>query len=192
VSGTIKLDLPCGRFRFDSIGGSGSLQLGVHGRTAMFVDAQVDLSLIDFQLSLDPGAELDVFVHTNLVLSTKLGDPARPAAVRVYVGGSADIALPSAFGANLYAPNANISIATQAAGSVFGKTVYVPELSYIRYDRAVLTQGNKCDLPATCEKCSGCSSGAACMAGTCGPCATDDDWCLPLVCSQGSCQPLVP
>jgi hypothetical protein len=194
VSGTTRLELPCGRFLFDSIGGSGILQLVIHGRTAMFVDAQVDLSLIDFQLTLDPGAELDVFVRTNLVLGTKLGDPARPAVVRVYVGGSADIAIPSgAFGANLYAPNANIGIATQAmAGSVFGKTVTVPEWSSIRYDRAVLTQGNKCDLPATCEKCSGCSSGAACIAGTCGPCTTDDDCCLPLVCSQGSCQPLQP
>jgi len=192
VSGTTRLDLHCGRFRFDSIGGSGILQLGVHGKTAMFVDAQVDLSLIDFQLTLDPGAELDVFVRTNLALGTKLGDPARPAAVRVYVGGSADIAITSsAFGANLYAPNANISIATQTmAGSVFGKTVTVPELSFIRYDRAVLAQGNKCDQPATCEKCSGCQSGAACMAGTCGPCITDDDCCLPLVCTQGNCQPL--
>jgi hypothetical protein len=192
VSGTTRLELPCGRFRFDSIGGSGILQLVVHGRTAMFVDTQVDLSSIDFQLTLDPGAELDVFVRTNLVLGTKLGDPARPAAVRVYVGGSADIAIQSgAFGANLYAPTANISIATSAvAGSVFGKTVVLPEWSLIRYDRAVLTQGNKCDVSAPCEKCSGCQSGAACMVGTCGPCVTDDDCCLPLVCSSGSCQPL--
>jgi hypothetical protein len=194
VSGTTRIELPCGRYRFDSVGGSGILQLVVRGRVAMFVDAQFDLSSIDVQLTLDPGAELDIFVRTNLVLGTKLGDLGRPAAVRVYVGGSADITIPSGvFGANLYAPNANLSITTPTmAGSVFGKTVSVPEWSYIRYDRAVLTQGNKCGQPATCEQCSGCNSGSACKAGTCGPCATDDDCCLPLVCAQGACQPLVP
>jgi hypothetical protein len=194
VSGTVRLELPCGRFRFDSIGGSGILQLVIHGRTAMFVDAQADLSLIDFQLTLDPGAELDVFVRTNLVLGTKLGDPNHAAAVRVYVGGSADIAIPTAaFGANLYAPNANLSITTQTiAGSVFGKGVTVPEWSHIRYDRAVLSQGNKCGQAATCEKC-GCNGGLVCKAdGTCGQCAVDEDCCQPLVCSQGTCQPLLP
>jgi hypothetical protein len=197
VSGVTKLELLCGRFRFDSIGGSGVLQLTIKGRTAIFIDAQVDLSQIDFQLTLEPGAELDLFIRTNLALGSnptlgaKLGDPARPAAVRVYVGGAADIAIPAgSFGANLYAPNANLNItASTMAGSIYGKAVSVPEWALIRYDRAILDQGSKCEQPVTCDDCSDCYGGKACVDNTCGACRTDEDCCLPLVCSAGSCKP---
>jgi hypothetical protein len=194
-----RVDLPCGRIRLDSIGGTpgGSVQVRVAGRTALFVDDNVDLSNIDFQLVLDPGAELDWFIRGNLAFgSARIGDIERPSAIRIYVQGSADISLPlGAMAANLYALNAAVKV--PANGSVFG-SVYAKSLNAqsdvtIRYDRAILNQGNKCGQPATCDKCHSCNAGAACVNNTCGACMSDEDCCEPLVCNPNSktCGPLL-
>ena len=187
-------ELVCGRFRFDSIGGTAAIQLNVTGRTAIFVDRDVTASDL-FELVLTgPDAEVDWFIAGNLTVgAAKLGSLTRPSATRIYVAGSNDIQLPSELiGANIYAPNANVSInAGSLAGSVHAKNLSVPSGAYVKYDRAILHQGDKCESPIVCDKCYSCNSGAACIDSTCGTCTKDDDCCLPLVCEQGLCQQLL-
>ena len=192
VTTTAKIDLPCGRFRFDSIGGTGSIQLTILGRTAIFVDGSVTASDA-FQLVIAPGAEVDWFIRDNLTLgAAKLGDSDRPSATRIYVGGSSEIALTSgSISANIYAPNANVGIsANGVSGSVYGKSLTVSG-AFIRYDRAILNQGVKCEQPATCDHCNTCNGGKACLDNACTDCRDDADCCLPLVCNAGACVPLL-
>jgi hypothetical protein len=207
VTTTAILDLKCGRYRFESIGGTGTIQLTIQGRTAIFVDGNVNAS-DTFQLAIGPGsdAEVDWFIRGNLsVGAAKLGDPNRPSATRIYVAGSDDIVLsPSAhISANIYAPNANVNLAAPSLlGSVYGKNVNVAA-GAVHYDRSILNTGNKCEQPSTChDKCRHfCNGGMACKdetdasmtSGVCKPCAEDGDCCTPLVCEPTShtCQPLL-
>ena len=198
VSAPIKLDLPCGRFRFDSIGGAGAIQLTISGRTAIFVDGNVNLT-DSFQLAIAPGvnAELDWFIRGNLSISigAKVGDLGHPSATRIYVGGTenTDIVLSSGhIGANIYAPTTNVNLAaTGMLGSIYAKNLSVLGGAFVRYDRAILNQGVKCQQPLFCDKCHTCNGGTACMGSTCKDCIEDSDCCAPLVCEKGSCQPLL-
>jgi len=192
----ITVRLPCGRFFFGRIGGAGAITLRVTGRTAVFVEGNVQAT-DTFQLQLDPGAELDLFIRGNLVLTgaAQLGDNERPGALRVYVGGTADIALPSGRGIsmNLYAPNANVTIsAGELFGSVLAKNLTGLTAVRARYDRSVLTPSGQCaaTAPEVCDKCQTCNDGLACIDGGCGKCLTDADCCAPFVCDQGTCQQL--
>jgi hypothetical protein len=196
VNGPTRLELPCGRYRFDAIGGSGTVQLRIKDRTAIFVDQNVDLSAMDFQLTIDPGGELDWFIHGNLNLGTsRIGDVARPSAVRIYVAGSNDIVFASGtFAANLYAPNSSANVTSSSPGvfgSIFVKSANATYLP-VRYDRAILNQGSQCAQPSSCSRCGSCGAGAACIGSSCGSCTQDEDCCLPLVCQQGACKQLLP
>jgi hypothetical protein len=196
VTTATKLELPCGRFRFDSIGGTAPIQLTITGRTAIFVDGDVTASDL-FQLVIAPGAdaEVDMFIHGKLSIgNAKIGDLTRPSATRLYVAGDSDIVISSKeIGANIYAPNTNVNLPVGIAGSIYAKNLSVlgGAFVFVSYDRAILNKGNKCEQPVTCDKCNTCNNGAACMNGTCGPCNEDADCCAPLVCEQGSCQPLL-
>jgi len=195
VVGGMTVTLPCGRFRFDSIGGSGSLQLAITDRAAIFIDKDVTLSVLQLVIGPNPQAEVDVFIRGNLsVGSVKLGDVNRPAATRIYVGGSNDIVLTSGeIGANIYAPNANVNLAVPIgiAGSIYAKNLSLPSAGLVRYDRAILNAGNKCGQPATCDKNRSCNISSVCVNGVCDRCKEDRDCTAPLVCTQGSCQPLL-
>ena len=191
--GTTRLALPCGRFRFDSIGGPGSLQLAFTGRTAIFVDR--DVALPELQLLLANDAEVDVFIRGNLSLATaKLGDMNRPAALRIYVGGANDIVFAGGeIGANVYAPNANVTLAvpTGLGGSIYAKNLHT-SAGGIHYDRAILKAGDKCGQPTTCDKSSrSCHISATCNNGVCEKCKEDRECSAPLVCVTGACQPLL-
>jgi len=194
--------LPCGRFKFEAIGGTAPIHLIITGRTAIFVDGNVTAS-DSFVLEIAPGptVEVDWFIHGNLSIAAnaKIGDRARPSATRIYVAGTQDIQLSSGssgwIGANIYAPDTNISLsAGTLAGSVYGKGLSMLSGANIVYDRAILNQGNKCEQPVTCSKCRYCNGGAACGSNnTCGDCTKDDDCCAPLVCDPigRRCQPLI-
>jgi hypothetical protein len=187
----------CGRFRFNSIGGSAPIHLVITGRTAVFVDGDVTAS-DSFVLEIaGPNAEVDWFIRGNLSVGTnaKIGDRTRPSATRIYVAGAQDIQLsPASIGANIYAPDTNIGLAAGALSeSVYDNGLSMPSGTNIYYDRAILNQGNKCEPLNTCSKCRYCNGGEACKNGTCGMCATDEDCCAPLVCDPTSrlCQPLL-
>ncbi|MBW2465251.1 MAG: hypothetical protein JRH11_26620, partial [Deltaproteobacteria bacterium] len=95
----VDITLPCGRYYLTSIGGLGTIDLHIPGRTALFVDGDVN-ALGVFDIDLGPEGELDIFIRGNLLSigSGSYGDRARPAATRIYVGGTGDVTLVGAAG----------------------------------------------------------------------------------------------
>lgn len=190
--------LPCGRFYIDSVGGLGGITLHIPGRTALFVGGDVN-AVGAFEIEMGPEGELDLFIKGNLLSigAGSFGHRDRPAATRIYVGGSGDVTLigASGFVGNVYAPHARITApgATTVYGSLFGRQVDMPGYLEVRYDRAILEAGDACDNPEDCTRCSNtCPNNQACVAGECRACSTDADCCEPLVCyPDGSCGPLL-
>lgn len=196
------IELPCGRFYLDDIGGTGDLTIRVTGRTALYIGGDVTVTG-SLGVELGPEGELDVFITGTLdgTGSFGFGDPARPAATRVYVGGTGDVSLQgdSAFVGNLYAPRAPIRItgSSEVFGSLFGRRVESSGELEVHYDRAILEVGEDCpDIPPpTCGACGDCSGGYACGEdGTCGEgCESDADCCDPFTCdpAAGVCRPVL-
>jgi hypothetical protein len=144
-----EVTLPRGRFFVNQLGGVGSLTLHVTGKAALFVaDDLVATGL--FRVKLEPDAELDVFVRDNLIVTgaASFGDPARPSATRIYVGGTGNVAIAgaSAFVGNLYAPSANILVGGygQVDGSLFGKNIAAAGFLDLGYDESVRDVGQDC------------------------------------------------
>jgi hypothetical protein len=150
--------LPGGRYYVDQVGGLGSVTLHVGGDTALFVAGDLVTTGL-FRVELEPGAELDLFVRDDLVVTgaALFGDPARPAATRIYVGGTGDVAIAgaSAFVGNLYAPTANVLIGGvgRVEGSLFGKNIVAAGFLSVGYDESIQERGEDCppvaegDLP---------------------------------------------
>jgi len=141
--------LPGGRYYLRQLGGVGSLTLRVTASSALFVeDDLVATGLLRVELA--PGAELDVFVRDNLVVTgaAVFGDPERPSATRIYVGGTGDVAIAGAsvFVGNLYAPTANILVGGlgRVRGSLFGKSVIAAGFLDLGYDASVRDGGEAC------------------------------------------------
>jgi hypothetical protein len=141
--------LPGGRFFLHQLGGVGSLTLHVTGNTALFVEDDLVATGL-FRVDLAPDAELDVFVRDNLVVTgaAVFGDPERPSATRIYVGGTGDVAIAgaSAFVGNLYAPQANILVGGfgQVQGSLFGKNIVAAGFLDLGYDASIRDGGEEC------------------------------------------------
>jgi hypothetical protein len=143
------LELPTGRFYVNQIGGIGGINLRVTGKTALFVGDDL-LATGAFRIELAPDAEIDLFVRGNLALTgaALFGDRARPAATRIYVGGSGDVTVAgySAFVGNLYAPTANVSVGGygQIYGSLFGKNINAAGYLSVGYDSGIRDTGEGC------------------------------------------------
>jgi hypothetical protein len=147
--------------------------------------------------------ELDLFIRGNLTLadnsSILAGDPARPAALRIYVAGEVSVGAASllALGAQLYAPRATVTVPARNTmldtwGSIFARDINTMGAQRLHYDRAILNASDECSAPAPrCDGCYQCPGDLACIAGQCSACAGDADCCAPAVCSNGTCQPLV-
>ncbi|MGH7440593.1 MAG: DUF7305 domain-containing protein [Polyangiaceae bacterium] len=164
--GVSDVTLPCGRFYLDQIGGVGDVTFHVPGRTALFVDGDVISAGV---LSFDVGAqgELDVFIRGNLVPTglTTFGSITRPAATRVYVGGSQNVVITGAgmLAGNLYAPNATVIITgfSDFFGSIFAGNFEAPGALFVHYDRGVLDAAQDCPPPSTGSGDDGGSSDAS-------------------------------
>jgi hypothetical protein len=194
-----EITLPCGRFYLTGISGLGDITLRVEGRTALFVQGDVN-ALGAFDIDLGPDGELDLFIAGNLLSigAGSYGDRARPARTRIYVGGTGDVTLVGAAGfvGNVYAPRARITApgATTVYGSLFGQRIDMPGYLDVRYDRAILDVDVDCPPPTECEPCggTGCTDDRACVGGMCVGCGSDADCCAPLVCyGDGTCGPLL-
>jgi hypothetical protein len=189
--------LSCGRYALRGIGDGAPVTLRVSGRVVLAVEGDVVLPS-DFALELDPGAELDWFVSGSFALSpfVSLGDDERSGAVRVYVQGENEIALPGtpAVAMSLYAPHASVTVGVAGSvyGALFARNVTSSGLLFVHYDRAVLRADEDCNSepPQSCTSCDDCGARSTCMAGTCASCTSDADCCFPLVCQTGSCEPL--
>jgi hypothetical protein len=114
ASGEASLTLTCGRVYLHAITevSPADVTVVVEGNVALFVGGAVDVSA--FSVVLAPGASLDVFVAGPLALraGSSLGDPARPAALRVYTGDATPITLGGdrAFSGLLHADHAPVII----------------------------------------------------------------------------------
>ncbi|HMA92043.1 MAG TPA: hypothetical protein VKP30_05115 [Polyangiaceae bacterium] len=201
VVGNVEVTLPCGRFYLEQIAGAGNIIVNVTGRVALFIEDDV-AAAGNLEFRLAAGAEMDLFIKDNLVLAGRavFGSAERPAASRIYVGGQGDVVLVGAdrFVGNLYAPRSLVTAVGYAdvAGSIFARDFVVPGYADFAYDRAIQHAGDSCDVPpppvGTCERCGTCTSGTACVNGSCSACHTDADCCSPLACLNGVCaEPLV-
>ena len=195
----VEVTLPCGRYYLTEIVGLGSITVHVPGRTALFVDGDLN-ALGVFDIDLGPTGELDLFIGGNILSigRGRYGDPARPARTRIYVGGTGDVTLVGAtdFVGNVYAPRARITApgATTVYGSLFGRRVDMPGYLDIRYDRAILDADADCPSTGECGGCDGegCTDDRACVGGMCAACGSDADCCAPLVCyPDGTCGSLL-
>jgi hypothetical protein len=192
------IHLPCGRYALQNISVTAPVELRVSGRVVLAVDGNVALPL-GSSVYLEPGAQLDWFISGNLEVdpNARIGSVYRPAAVRVYVLGANEIALPGgpSLAINLYSPRADVSVdvAGNVFGAVFAANVRASGLLFVHYDRAVLRADEACtdDSPAACASCDVCGPAATCVDGACGPCVTDADCCFPLVCDGNGCGPLL-
>jgi hypothetical protein len=202
----IRLDLPCGRYYLDSISSSNEVTVVAHGRTALFI-GDVNTSG-DLTITLDPIAELDVFIKGGLSTSSLLviGNPNYPALSRTYVGATSGISLSSdvQLSGNLYAGYGLVSPSSELEvfGSVFAGDVSALAAVKIHYDREVLSVGQDCPPgsgsagggpdggppppPGGCNSCRDCGN-QACVNGQCGACTTSAECCAPLLCVRGAC-----
>src|SRR5262249_53112056 len=143
-----RLDLPCGRFSLTRIQGSSAITVVAHGRTALFVD-EIAMSS-PLTITLDPTAELDVFValtiHTSDALT--LGSPTYPPPMRIYLGPPQgfDISSGATIAGNLYAANGPVTTSAdfEEFGSVFAGNFHGSDSVSIHYDREVLAAGAAC------------------------------------------------
>lgn len=196
-AGDQTLNLTCGRFFLNRIGGSGKVNLNISGRTALFVGGDVNLTDA-FSVTLTAGGELDLFINGGLTSSAPLnfGNKDAPARVRLYMGGSRNINLSagSVLGGNVYAPDSSLvtSGALDVYGSVFVRSFNPSAAVKIHHDIAILNASQSCGTPGTggtiptCQRCQDCG-GQACKAGQCGSCVTAEDCCSPLSCKGGKC-----
>ncbi len=193
VTAARTLTLGCGRYYLGSIGGSAPLTVRVTGRAALAVGGSVLHDTTPLTVTLDPGAELDLFVAGDVLLSglTAIGDPARGAATRLYVAGTFGYDGRLALAANLYLPNAaftTTTTGTEVWGSILARDIGVTGNLTVHYDPSILDVTG-CAPPAkTCGSCHDCANPSpACKNGACGACDVDGDCCPPLHCRAGMC-----
>lgn len=203
----------CGRYSLDGITGGGGLKLVLEGRTAIYIDG--DISISGLEIVLEPGATLDLFVsgQVNIAGGFTLGDLTRPAATRLYVGGTQNVNISggATVAANIYAPRAQVVVAggTEIFGAVFAQRVNTAGDVTIHHDVAILAASEECGMspnpmpgedmggmtpadmgqpPAqTCDTCRACGNQACGADGECGPCQSHGDCCAPLLCLEGTC-----
>jgi hypothetical protein len=188
LAGPSRLELPCGRFYLDRIGGAGALTISVRGRAALFVDGDISLesTLI---VEVIPGGELDLFVSGALVAQERftIGSPDRPARARLYFGttGSLQISGGALIAANVYAPTAELSASApiEVFGSLFVRRLNTSADLTIHYDAAILTAAADCPAPSP----AGCAACPDCTNDACHP--VTSQCCAPLSCSGGTCVP---
>lgn len=151
VTSDVTVSLPCGRFYVDGIQGSGGLTVRATGRAALFVGGNVTLGGA-LAIELAPGAQLDVFVAgaVNLPSSVRIGDPARPTALRLWLAMSGAVYAPSGaqLAAHLYAPSADlvINVPIDLYGAVTVLRVVNSAPISIHHDLAIHAAGETCGL----------------------------------------------
>jgi hypothetical protein len=196
IAATAQLTIPCGQFYLSQIAGLGNITVHVTGMSALFIDGSIDVTG-NVSFTVDPGAEIDVFVKQDLLVqgSIAIASKDRPAAGRIWVGGSQPINLLSPWIGNLYAPQASVSatIALEVWGSIFASDFSAGAVASFIFDRSVLFSGDNCTAPrppaGVCTQCQWCWGGSACMSGVCGACRSDSDCCSLSICDNGKCVP---
>jgi hypothetical protein len=127
--GAASLVLPSGRFYLSEVAVTGALEVRAEGAVLLYIDGDVDLTgAARFELA--PGATLDLFVAGNVTQTggVSYGDPDRPEAFRLYLGGDGPVLVGAgateAFGM-IYAPQADLVLAggTRVHGAMFARNL---------------------------------------------------------------------
>ncbi len=197
-SGDQTINLPCGRFYLNRVGGQGKVTLNITGRTALFIGGDVNINDA-FTVNVGTTGELDLFINGGLTSSAPLnfGNKNAPAKVRLYMGGSRNINLAanSVIGGNIYAPNSALVTAgpLEVFGAIFVNSFNPSAAVSIHHDIAILNASQECGgsggsggsggTTTMCTKCQDCG-GQACKSGTCGACTSNADCCAPTLCNQ--------
>lgn len=185
--------LECGRYFFQGISSSGSVRLRTRGRVVIAVQGDVTTSN-GFELVPEAGSQIDLFISGNLTFSNSstIGDPARPAATRIYVGGTqVSAANALSVSANLYAGRAAFTANNtfDLRGALFVQSVAAANSFTVNYDDAILNLDGCAAADAGCSSCRQCANPTpACRGGSCGRCQSDADCCAPLTCDTGTGQ----
>lgn len=191
------LELPCGIYFFDKISSNNELKIVLTGRTVIAIAGDI-INAGTFTIELGPDAELDLFLAGDATLNNvaAIGDPTRPAATRVYVGGTVKFANTFTLGANLYQPNAVFTANNKSEiwGSLFVGGLQLASEMIIHYDQAILDLDGCEDPGGGCTDCHDCANPTPSCGedGTCEPCEVNSDCCPPLACVQGVCKAITP
>jgi hypothetical protein len=145
-------DWSCGQFYLSQIrtGPLASIEFRIHGQVGIFVDGDVSLGN-NLNVSLDPGAELDLVVAGSF--STRgpaFGSQTAPAKVRLWVGSNTVSVLSDQvqLGTLLYAPQAAFSAGKglMVNGSLFVRTLSTTGDVRMTYDAAAAAGGQTCGI----------------------------------------------
>jgi len=191
------LELPCGIYFFDKVSSNNELKIVLTGRTVIAIAGDI-INAGSFTIELGPQAELDLFLAGDATLNNvaAIGDTARPAATRVYVGGAVKFANTFTLGANLYQPNAVFTANNKSEiwGSLFVGGLQLASEMTIHYDQAILDLDGCEDPGGGCTDCHDCANPTPSCGedGTCEPCEVSADCCPPLACVQGECKAITP
>lgn len=138
--------LPCGRFYLSRITGAGSVQFDVQGRSALFVGG--DVTVGGFEVTLEPGAQLDLFIAGSLTAQQRLvlASTSTPSNLRVYLQQALAVPKDHTLSAHLYAPNALLEMNDDLAvsGSLFVRRLTTAGTFSLDYAPDIL------QLEATC------------------------------------------
>jgi len=151
VDGDATLELDCGRYYLDDIGGNtdGTVVIRSNGRTALFVAGNITLRQ-NLVVELAADAELDLFIGGYIQVSgvTTLGDRERPSALRIYVavGGTISLSAGSSLSGNLHAPLADLAspVPLEVFGSLVVNRVNGAAAVTVHHDRAIGFAGQTC------------------------------------------------
>ena len=141
VSGTVSRELACGVYAYDTIAGGGALTLRLAGPTVIVVDGDVSIERLDIELSA--GAQVDIFVDGGWRTgpSSRIGDPARPNATRLYVAstGTINLGANTELYAQLWGPDAEVVVSgrLEVHGSLLIRRLTGAGPFVIHEDRAV-------------------------------------------------------
>ena len=146
TKGPTSFDLPCGSYYLPSLTTNDTLEIRVHGRSALHIGG--DVSLADgLRVTLDDGAELDLLVSGDVTVTTGAVGAPTAAAVRLWLASSTvQLGADATLSAIVYAPGA-VLLSDQglnATGALFvGNITTFGDVS-VRFDANVLTDGAEC------------------------------------------------
>jgi len=194
-----RIDLPCGSYYLTGFSLNGSSAIVVHGKTAIFIDGNVDTSgFLEFGIDTTMASELDVFISGTLTSSSqfKFGSPNAPALARLYIGGTQPFTMSSGIvvAGEIWVGNAPVdwTAQTDMFGAIFAGDFTSTAKLNLHHDQGVDNVGSPCGPPdgGGCGSCKDCGN-QACINGTCGQCTSSAQCCPPLVCQNGTCVPPV-
>lgn len=146
------LTLPCGGYSFQRISGDGSLELRITGRVELAIAGGLDVGA-QLRISLEPGAELDLYVHGDITVSgaVALGDINAPGRLRLFPGGVDNIVISGGgyISAALLGRRRNFVTSAQLDiyGAMIAESASVNDVLRIHYDQQIRSISGSCGPP---------------------------------------------